>query len=447
MKTIFTQLITLTAILFFSAAQAQTYNITSNGNWSATLPNTCANCTINISSGVTLTVDGSFTCQNCTFQGGAVSMTNQTLNIQYTGGSPVTTYFNSTNLFAYGNSKLIVNAPLSLDNATFTFNNNASFTTSYKVDLTASQINLYDNSSMLATGSSATQISLINSSKIVVGNGSQASTAIITVSGPTLTLYDKSSLTVGNDNNVYYNWASYVTSPNIHANSNASNTYSTSSATINCGGSYPNACSNPALYGPVSLSSAGTTPGNALPVILTGFAVELNSNNTTTQTWKTMQEINFSHFNVERSQDGNSWNTIGTVQAKGNSATETDYSFTDQNPSAGVNYYRLKVIDLDGRYEYSEIKVLRNAQVNTISFFPNPARDYVNVALGEASGTQVTVRLINLAGMVLQERKAVAGNGTTISLPLQQCASGMYILSVSTADGKQESSKLLISRS
>ena len=166
-----------------------------------------------------------------------------------------------------------------------------------------------------------------------------------------------------------------------------------------------------------------------------------------TLNWNTTQEVNLSHFTIERSQDGNVWNSIANVSAKGNSSTQTDYTFTDANPSSGVNYYRLKMVDLDGRYGYTEIKVLRSSLTNTISFFPNPARDYVNVALGAASGTEVTVRLINQAGQVLQEKKAAAGNGTTISLPLQQYSSGLYILSVSANDGTHESSKLLISRS
>src|SRR5258708_2094781 len=85
--------------LFYAAAAVgqTTYTITSNKNWSAVLPSTCAACTITISSGVTLTIDGDVTCQNCTIQGGNISMNNHTMNIQYFGGSPVTTVFQNTN--------------------------------------------------------------------------------------------------------------------------------------------------------------------------------------------------------------------------------------------------------------------------------------------------------------------------------------------------------------
>lgn len=447
MKTIFTPLITLATVVFFSSARAQTYNITTNRNWSAVLPGTCANCTINISTGVTLTIDGSVTCQNCTIQGGDLSMTNYTLNIQYTGGSPVTTTFDGTNFQVYGTGSVVANAPLSITNSIFTFNNTASFKTSYLVDLNGTTINLNDNATMVSTGSSSTAITLNKSSKIVIGNGSQTSSASFFVSGPTVNIYKNSSIVMGNQNNAYINWSNYTTYNNNGNGVGGAASYSTAFTTINCGSGYPHACAGSYVYGPASLSIAGTVPGNTLPVILTGFTAEWNNDKAITESWNTQQEINFSHFNIERSQDGSIWNTIGSIQAKGNSSIETNYSFTDRNPLSGVNYYRLKIVDLDGHYEYSEIKVLRSALVTNISFFPNPARDYVNVALGEASGTQVTVRLINQAGQVLQEKKAVAGNGTTISFPLQQYATGMYILSVSAADGTQESSKLMISRS
>ena len=94
----------LSLLVFFNVTNAlgQTYVISSNMNWSAVMPTTCNNCSITVSSGVTLTIDQSVTCQNCTFQGGNISMTDKTLNIQYTGSSVVTTVFKNTNFQIYG---------------------------------------------------------------------------------------------------------------------------------------------------------------------------------------------------------------------------------------------------------------------------------------------------------------------------------------------------------
>ncbi len=137
-----------------------------------TLPATCYACTIDIASGVTLTVDKSETCQNCTFSGGTVSIASQTLNIQYAGSTVATTNFNGTNLVASGTAQVIVNAPLSLSNAVFTFSNTSSMTTSYNVTLTTSTIDLYNSASMTSNGGATTTVNLISNSRIVIGDGS-----------------------------------------------------------------------------------------------------------------------------------------------------------------------------------------------------------------------------------------------------------------------------------
>jgi hypothetical protein len=299
---------------------------------------------------------------------------------------------------------------------------------------------------MMSTGSASTPINLVGSSQIVIGSGSKTSAAVFTVSGPTLIVNDNSSVSLGNENNVFFDWASYIASPNVNANANAQKSYSTSSSTMNCGNGHAHACSSPNLYGPAALNKSGTIPGSTLPVVLVGFSAVLNSNKTITLDWNTMMEVNANDFVIERSADGSVWNAIGTVAAKGNSATQTDYTFTDEMPGAGINYYRLKMTDLDNRYGYTEVKVIRSSSVvSSVSFFPNPARDYVNVSLGQAAGAETTIRLVNLSGQVLQEKKAAGGG--IVSFPVQQYTAGLYILVVTGADGSRESSKLMISRS
>ncbi|MDO6433336.1 T9SS type A sorting domain-containing protein [Flavitalea sp. BT771] len=442
-------LIALLALSFLTTGSVlgqTSYLITSNKSWSAVLPNTCANCSIVISSGVTLTIDQSVTCQNCTFEGGNLSMTDKTLNIQY-AGSVVTTLFKNIAFQIYGNDgKVIVNAPLSLDGATFTFNNGSYFNTSYQVDLVNSKVNLLDNATMYSTGGASTLMRLSSGSKIVIGDGSLASTAAFTVSGPSLSLYGASTVVVGNTNNAYYNWSSYSASPANSVNAATPKAYSTSSSTMNCGGPGQHACSSPALYGPATLANGGTLPGNTLPVTLTGFTARSNGDGTAQLTWETAMEQNASRFEIERSADGSSWSKIGSVNAKGNSASVSGYGFTDMSLLSGTSYYRLKMVDLDGSAVYSEVKAIQGTAVSHISFFPNPAKDYVNVTLGGTSTATVNVRLVSQTGAVLQEKSVAGGAGTIVTFPLQQVASGLYVLYVSAADGTHESSKLLINR-
>jgi hypothetical protein len=438
-------ILTLIQILSNSVKAQTSYTISSNANWSTTLPSTCYACTININSGITLTVDKSATCQNCTFVGGTVSIASQTLNLQY-ANTETATNFNGTNLVASGTAQVVVNAPLTLSNAIFTFNNTSSMTTSYNVTLTTSTIDLYGNSSMTSNGGAGTTIDLMSSSRIVIGNGSLTSSSIFTVSGPTLNIYDNSSVAVANQNNVYYNWSSYNYQKNDNANANSAKSYGTSGLGMNCGAGYAHNCTNPSLYGPATVAS-GVTSTVTLPVILDGFVGLLNSNHTVTLNWNTQMEINFSHFTIERSADGANWEDIGTMQAVGNSAVQTDYSYTDEQPLTGMNYYRLVLVNMDNSYTYSQVVVMESAPIARISFFPNPAHDYVNVALGGTTGSQVTILLSSISGRLMQEKAATTGSGVVVSFPIQNVAAGMYILTVVNADGTRESSPILISKS
>ena len=451
MKTISTLLLTLSILVAAQTAKAgATYNVTSNSNWSTfAIPSNCSNCTINISAGKTLTVDEGVTCQNCTITGGNLTMGKFTMNIQYAG--PVTTTVFSGVNFTVDSGTITVNAPLLLTNSTFTMEGNSVMTTSYQDSLVNTKIELYGSSSLTATGSAATTISLTTGSEVEIGDGTSASTASFTVSGPTLNLYDTSKVATESTSNIYFNWSNYNSAPSSAGVKTSHTSFNNANANLNmnCGGVNPHACANPDLYGPATLSSAGTVEGAVLlPVILQGFTAELNIDKTVLLNWETSQESNSSHFDIERSQDGSTWTTIGSVQAAGTSDMTIDYTFTDESPATGINYYRLNMVDRDGRDAYSDVKIVRTAAlVSKVSFYPNPARDYVNVSLSQASGTEVTIRLINQAGQVLQEKKAVSSNGATVTFPVQQYSTGLYILSVVGADGSHESSKLLISRS
>lgn len=444
-----TTLIAALMTLSLASFAGSTYNITSNKNWSSVMPSPCAGCTINISSNVTLTIDVAAICQNCSFSGGNIAMTNNSLTIQYSGALTTTT-FSSVNMTVNGNGQVIVNAPLSLTSSTFTFNNTSYFNTSYEVDLTSSAVYLNDNATMMSTGGSSTPINLMSNSQIVIGNGSQTSNAAFTVNGPTLALYDNSTVNIGNVNNSYNNWSSYNYHPNIHANSNATKTRSTLNNNLNCGGTNPHACANPAVYGPSALASGGAVAGTTLPVVLVGFSAILNSDKTVTLDWSTQVEVNSKEFIVERSADGESWSAIGVVAAKGNSSMVSDYVFTDASPLAGTNFYRLRMTDLDNSYGYTEVKVIRTSMVSAVSFFPNPAKEYVNVSLGTANGASAAstadVRLINMAGQVMQEKTAQAGAGVVVTFAVGNFPAGVYILSVVDANGTRESRQLMISK-
>src|SRR5204862_3127439 len=97
-----------------------------------------------------------------------------------------------------------------------------------------------------------------------------------------------------------------------------------------------------------------------LPLVLAEFTGTINSNNSVSLEWKTSSELNSKEFDVERSVDGVNFEAISIVPAAGNSTVTINYSHRDEDhPQKSVLYYRLKLLDIDGRYEYSKVLRLR----------------------------------------------------------------------------------------
>ncbi|MBS1735985.1 MAG: T9SS type A sorting domain-containing protein [Bacteroidetes bacterium] len=173
-----------------------------------------------------------------------------------------------------------------------------------------------------------------------------------------------------------------------------------------------------------------------LPVTLLEFSAQVSGNKVVAK-WATSQEKNSAYFDVERSEDGTRFSKVGSVVAKGNSNVSSDYSFDDNTPAIGFNYYRLKQVDKDGAFKYSAVvKIFFGGGREGIYSYPNPVRDQLMVMLPVSvlpSGN-VTIQLYdNKGAMVLQ--KKVSSRLTQIGV--SNLASGNYIISVRDQSGKQ----------
>ena len=103
------------------------------------------------------------------------------------------------------------------------------------------------------------------------------------------------------------------------------------------------------------------------------------------------------------------------------------------------------MVDRDGAYKYSEVKTIRTGTVTSVSVYPNPARDFVNVTLGNASGFTL-IRLYNQGGQLLQEKSLNNPGGTIVPLAVSSYPEGNYIVVVTGPDGWRTSSKVLITK-
>ena len=130
----------------------------------------------------------------------------------------------------------------------------------------------------------------------------------------------------------------------------------------------------------------------SLPVELISFDANSIDNENVKLSWSTASEISNSHFEVERSEDGERFSTLDIVMGNGNSNTKQDYGFIDEKPMQGLNYYRLKQVDFDGAFEYSEIKVVEiKSNLPAIKISPNPAKDILLVSGIEETNYRISI--------------------------------------------------------
>ena len=128
---------------------------------------------------------------------------------------------------------------------------------------------------------------------------------------------------------------------------------------------------------------------NALPVELIQFSARSINKGIALQ-WKTASETNNKGFELEKSKDAEKWEPLTFIIGKGTTTLPQVYEFLDTDISFEFNYYRLKQIDFDERFEYSEIlAVVIDPLASDISFYPNPTRDKINLQIDKPK--QVTV--------------------------------------------------------
>jgi hypothetical protein len=173
----------------------------------------------------------------------------------------------------------------------------------------------------------------------------------------------------------------------------------------------------------------------------------INVNNQYTQlNWTTGQELNFDHFDVEHSSANTDYQPIGTVMGKGDSQFAQDYSFQDPYPVEGANYYRLKMVDKQGHFIYSNV-VLVNFSLAVIQLYPNPAKHliYLENNLNFTDGQPLQVEIINPLGQRLftQTYPTTGLTRITVQVPTDM-VTGTYFLIAVNSKGKKQAWKLQV---
>lgn len=183
-----------------------------------------------------------------------------------------------------------------------------------------------------------------------------------------------------------------------------------------------------------NLFAIGTTNllENILPVELIGFRAYKSPDQTKVfLDWETGSEINSSHFNIEKSYDGLSFHTMGTIEAAGNSSSIRYYNIIDQEPGKGNNYYRIVQVDQDEIMTFSRlVNVFVRDEQDEPVLYPNPVTDYINVFDESLEGKEILIKIYNSVGACVYSNihNSTDGNLFLSSSQLNIKQAGTYFL-------------------
>ena len=188
----------------------------------------------------------------------------------------------------------------------------------------------------------------------------------------------------------------------------------------------------------VSLSGTVIVSPAVLPLTLLQFKGKKQADNILLD-WTTANESQLNRFEIERSNNGTAYEKTGLVPATGNSNTNKTYSFTDTKPFATLNYYRLKMIDNDGKYTYSNVIVIMGNQSKGIivsNVKPNPFTESINLNIVLQQPQLLTIQLIDMAGRIVLSKDVPAkeGNNEIHYDGLSNLSEGVYFIKIITPD-------------
>ncbi|SOD20102.1 T9SS type A sorting domain-containing protein [Pedobacter xixiisoli] len=179
---------------------------------------------------------------------------------------------------------------------------------------------------------------------------------------------------------------------------------------------------NLTIYAPV---------GTTLPLDFVSFSATLKKslNHKTVLLWKTANEVNTAYFEILRSINGKDFSRIGGLSAVNQPGTHI-YEFEDEKLLTGVSYYRIKQVDLDGKYTYSEIRSVNNRLEGQLNFYPNPVTKELTLN-HPAAGVGTSLNLYDISGRLVAT-KTVAADLTQSKVSLQHLPQGIYLLKYKT---------------
>ncbi len=182
-------------------------------------------------------------------------------------------------------------------------------------------------------------------------------------------------------------------------------------------------------------------PQIPLPVSFIGLLANRNNDNSVMLKWDVTEELNVQEYQIERSDNGSYFTTVGSVQAKGKSL----YAFTNTNVPSQTVFYRIRSVDLDGHYKLSGVVKLSGTAAdsysNSLLLYPMPAQDEVTITHKKLSRNAKMV-ITTMDGRVLKNISLVMGSSHT-PVSLSGLTRGLYLVRLEDENGNIQVAKLL----
>jgi hypothetical protein len=178
-----------------------------------------------------------------------------------------------------------------------------------------------------------------------------------------------------------------------------------------------------------------------LPLNISSFNASAEGNSAVLQ-WTAATQENTDHYDVEYSQDGTGWESIGSVKVSGNPNMAGNYNYVQYSPASGSAYYRIAQVGSDGSVSYTSVQRLSfSGLTGSMNFYPNPSHGQVTITSGAGtSGSDVkSVQLLSIDGRVLQVANGFHSGG---SFDLSSYPAGVYVFVVRNSDGSTQTSKV-----
>lgn len=187
---------------------------------------------------------------------------------------------------------------------------------------------------------------------------------------------------------------------------------------------------NTSLLTPHSYT-VGTNCLTTVPVSLVNYSAKINGNNVVVVSWSTLNEVNNDYYIIEKSTDGVNFSTLQKVFGT-NTINKHDYAVIDQQPTKGINYYRLTQVDKDGKQTIYGVKSVNFSGKNTIlSIYPNPlTSNQITVQLDKIANKLLVVQLVDIVGRIVSYQKINQSLNTLTINFSNKPSKGVYLLKI-----------------